>query len=163
MRPLPVALVQQTLVEHWGASPEQSELLAHLSGGRIGWAVRALGNQATLQRRAQRLDDLDHLLAAAATERFRYAQKLAQAAVSTQETLDLWIGWWRDVLLLAAGADAPLTNVDRTNKLRDYARRFGVERSAAVIEALRNAVGRLKGNANARLTLEVLMLDFPRP
>ena len=67
------------------------------------------------------------------------------------------------MLLLAAGADAPLTNVDRKNRLRDYARRFGVERSATVIEALRNAADRLKRNANARLTLEVLMLDLPRP
>jgi len=116
-----------------------------------------------LQRRAQRLDDLDHLLGASITERFRYVEKLARDPVATQETLDLWIGWWRDVLLLAAEADAPLTNVDRQSALRDHARRFGVERSAAVVEALRSAADRLKRNANARLTLEVLMLDLPRP
>ena len=161
LRPLPVPVVQWALVERWNAEREQAELLAHLSGGRLGWAVRTLNDRAALQRRVQRLDDLDRLLTASTTERFRYAAKLARDPVATQETLDLWIGWWRDVLLLAAEADAPLTNVDRENRLRGHARRFGVERSAGVIEALRSVADRLKRNANARLTLEVLMLDLP--
>ena len=46
--------------------------------------------------------------------------------------------------------------------LLDHAARFGVERSATTVEALHNAVDRLKRNANPRLTLEVLMLDLPR-
>lgn len=163
LRPLPVAVVQQALIERWDAQPEQAELLAHLSGGRLGWAVGTLNDSAALQRRAQRLGDLDRLLTASITERFRYAERLTRDPVATQETLDLWIGWWRDVLLLAAEADAPLTNVDRQSALRDHARRFRVERSAAVVGALRSAVNRLRHNANPRLTLEVLMLDLPRP
>lgn len=163
LRPLPVAVVQRALVERWSAKPEQAELLAHLSGGRMGWAIRTLNDRAALRRRAQRLDDLDRLLTASTTERFRYAEKLARAPVATQETLDLWIGWWRDVLLLAAETDAPLTNVDRQSRLHDHARRFGVDQSTAVIEALRSAADRLRRNANARLTIEVLMLDLPRP
>ncbi len=162
LRPLPVPAVQQALVERWNAEPEQAELLAHLSGGRLGWAVRTLTDKKALQRRAQRLDDLDRLLGVSITERFRYAEKLARDPVATQETLDLWIGWWRDVLLLAAEVDAPLTNVDRESTLRDHARRFGVERSGGVVEALRSATDRLKRNAKTRLTLEVLMLDLPR-
>ena len=162
LRPLPVSAVQQALVERWNAEPEQAELLAHLSGGRLGWAVRTLTDRKALQRRAQRLDDLDRLLGASITDRFRYAEKLARDPVATQETLDLWIGWWRDVLLLAAEVDAPLTNVDRKSGLRDHARRFGVERSGGVVGALRSAADRLKRNAKARLTLEVLMLDLPR-
>jgi len=162
LRPLPIPVVQQALVERWNAEPEQAELLAHLSGGRLGWAVRTLDDSAALRRRAKRLDDLDRLLTVSTTERFRYAEKLARDPVATQEALDLWIGWWRDVLLLAAEANAPLTNVDRKSRLDDHARHFGVERSAGVIEALRSAAERLKRNANARLTLEVLMLDLPR-
>ncbi len=163
LRPLPVAVVQQALIERWHAEPEQAELLAHLSGGRLGWAVRTLNDRTALRRRAQRLADLDHLLNTSIIERFRYAERLARDPVATQETLDLWIGWWRDVMLVAAETDAPLTNVDRESALRDYAHRFGVERSAAVVEALRSAAERLKRNANPRLTLEVLMLDLPRP
>jgi len=162
LRPLPVPVVQRALVERWGAETEQAELLAHLSGGRLGWAVRALGDKAALRRRVQRLDDLERLLGTSTVERFRYAEKLARDPVATQEMLDLWTGWWRDALLLATGADARLTNVDREHTLRDHARRFGVARSREVVGALRDATERLGRNANARLTLEVLMLDLPR-
>jgi len=162
LRPLPVAIVQQALVERWNAEPEQAELLAHLSGGRLGWAVRTLSDKAALQRRAQRLDSLNRLLSASTTERFRYAEKLARAPIATQETLDLWVSWWRDVLLLAAEADAPLTNVDRQSELHDHARRFGVKRSTTMLQALRSAAEQLRRNANVRLTLEVLMLDLPQ-
>jgi len=163
LRPLPTAVVQRALVERWNAGAEQAELLAHLSGGRLGWAVRTLNDKAALQRRAQRLDDLYRLLGSSNAQRFRYAERLAHDPTATQETLELWIGWWRDVLLLAAETDAPLTNVDRRSTLRDHAHRFEVEGSAAVVQALRSAADRLKRNANPRLTLEVLMLDLPRP
>jgi DNA polymerase-3 subunit delta' len=162
LRPLPASLVQRALVERWGAPSGRAELLAHLSGGRLGWAVHALDDDAAMKRRARRLDDVDRLLGASVVERFRYAEKLARNPVATQETLDLWIGWWRDVTLVAAGAEAVLTNVDRQSALSDHARRFGVERSAAVVRALRSATERLGRNANSRLTLEVLMLDLPR-
>jgi hypothetical protein len=65
-------------------------------------------------------------------------------------------------MLLAADVDAPLTNVDRETEARDQARRFGVERSTAMLDALRSAADRLYRNANPRLTLEVLLLDLPR-
>jgi len=162
LRPLSAALVQRALIGRWGASPRRAELLAHLSGGRLGWAVRARGDEKALKRRARRLDDVDQLLRASVVERFRYAEKLARDPVATQETLDLWTGWWRDVTLVAAGAEATLTNVDRQDELDDHARRFGVTSSAAVVQALRSATDRLGRNANARLALEVLMLDLPR-
>ncbi len=161
LRPLPVAMVQRALVERWSVGQDLAELLAHLSGGRLGWAVCALDDKGVLQRRAQRLDDLERLLGASTIERFRYAERLARDPAAAQEVLDLWLGWWRDVLLLAADADAPLINVDRRDEMHSHALRFGVKRSAAVVEALCNAADRLKRNANLRLTLEVLMLDFP--
>jgi DNA polymerase-3 subunit delta' len=162
LRPLPVKRVAQVLMARWGATVEQAELLAHLSSGRLGWAVRKLEDDDALKRRARRLDELNMLIEGSIVERFRYAEKLAQDPVATRETLDLWISWWRDVLLAASKADASLTNVDRHDEVRDSARRFGVVTSAAVVRALRSAVQKLKRNANTRLTLDVLMLDLPR-
>jgi DNA polymerase-3 subunit delta' len=162
LRPLPVSQVRQALVERWGVAREEAELIAHLSGGRLGWAVRMLEDGTALQRRTQRLDELTGLLAASTVERFRYAERLARDPIDMQETLDLWLGWWRDVMLLAADVDAPLTNVDRESEVRDQARRFGVEHSTAMLDALHSATDQLRRNANPRLTLEVLLLDLPR-
>jgi DNA polymerase-3 subunit delta' len=123
--------------------------------------VSVLGDSGVLQRRDRRLDDLDNLLKASITDRFGYAASLARSPVATQETLDLWITWWRDVMTLAAGADTPLTNVDRHHKLLKHAEWFTVEQSVSVVGALCRASERLGRNANSRLTLEVLMLDLP--
>ena len=163
LRPLPVGMVKEALIRCWDATAENAELLAHLSSGRLGWAVRTLEDDGALKRRTGRLDDLDDLMDASTVRRFSCAETLSRNPVATQQTLDLWIGWWRDVLLVASGAEAAVTNVDRQEQLEAYARRFGVGASAAAVRALRAATDKLDRNANTRLTLEVLMLDLPRP
>lgn len=162
LQPLPAAVIRQALIERWDVDQARAELLAHLSGGQMGWAVHMLTDDAALQSRARRLEDLDRLLGAPIVERFAYAERLARDPIAARDTLDLWTGWWRDVLLVAAGADSALTNVDRQDALCDYARRFGTKRSEAVLKALRGVSNRLERNANARLALEVLMFDLPR-
>ena len=159
--PLPLAAVKQALEKQWDADAERAELLAHLSGGRLGWAVRVHKSRSALKQRTKRLEDLIHILKSSVTERFRYAGALSRNRVTTVETLDLWTSWWRDVLLTAAQADAPLTNVDRQGEIHHFARQFGVDAGAAALHALRTTGTRLKRNANARLALEVLMLDLP--
>jgi len=55
--------VQRALQERWGADVERAELLARLSGGRLGWAVAANQNDAILARRAKHLDEMMALMA----------------------------------------------------------------------------------------------------
>ena len=42
LRPLPLGQIASALVERWGASQEEADLLSRLSEGRIGWAVQRL-------------------------------------------------------------------------------------------------------------------------
>jgi DNA polymerase-3 subunit delta' len=163
LRPLPVPVVRRALEARWGVEPERARLLAHLCGGRLGWAVRAAADPAPLQRRGQRLEELAALLQASLVERFGYAKQLAGDLGAAYETLDLWAGWWRDVMLLAGGAEGPLTNLDRQETLERQAAALGLQRAAALAEASRAAADRLRRNANPLLTLEVLLaFDLPR-
>jgi len=162
LRPLPLAVVKQALIERWRAPADRAEFLAHLSGGRLGWAVRMMEDEKALQRRDQRLDDLNQLLTAPIVERFQYADKLARDPAATQETLALWLSWWRDVTLQTIHAEAPLTNVDRQDTIQRHAQSFDVRGANAILQALRETIERLACNANPRLALEVLMLDLPR-
>ena len=68
--------MRQVLVERWQADPDQAELLAHLSGGRLGWAEVALSDESTLDSRVRRLDDLEELIKATLVERFRKSKLL---------------------------------------------------------------------------------------
>jgi DNA polymerase-3 subunit delta' len=164
LRPLPIATVEAALIERWNADGELARLVAHLTGGQVGTALRLLQDRQALQERRLRLDELEQLLTRPLRDRFHYAEKLARDDRAARETLTLWGSWWRDVLLLAAGASrAQLVNVDREATLRRHALRFGVAQSAAMVAALRAASERLKRNAHPRLTLDVVMLDLPRP
>jgi len=162
LRPLPARQVEQALIERWEVEPQRARLLAHLCGGRLGWAVRAARDPALLQRRTERLEELTRLLGANRVERFRYAAELASNLDAAQETLEWWGGWWRDVMILAAGGAGSLTNVDLEERARQQAQALGVARAAALVQATRRAADLLRRNANPQLTLEVLIgFDLP--
>ena len=67
LRPLPLATVREALITRWQVPADRADWLAHLSGGRLGWAVRMQADEAALEARAQRLDDLTRLLKASAS------------------------------------------------------------------------------------------------
>jgi DNA polymerase-3 subunit delta' len=162
LRPLSVETVRAALVERWKVDGERAETLAHLSGGRLGWAVMATLDESLLARRAQWLDDLMRLTGQGHVERFAYAEILSSDPRAARETLRLWQTWWRDVMLLASGSDSMLTNSDHRETLRAHARRFGVDRARAAASRLAQALWQLDHNANARLAIEVLLLDLPK-
>jgi DNA polymerase-3 subunit delta' len=163
LRPLPVPRIAAALQTRWGVEAETARLLAHLSGGRLGWAVRAATEPDLLRRRQQRIDDMVALLGAPLTDRFLYAAELARDPAATQEALDIWAGWWRDILLLTGGVEADrtgeslLTNLDQRARLEQMAAQFTPAQAVARIQAIRLAMDRLRRNANPQLTLEVLL------
>ena len=161
LRPLSVQAVHHALVEHWGVDEARAQVLAHLAGGRLGWAVMAAQDESVLARRSQLLDDLMRLTGQGRVERFAYAEEMAADATGARETLRLWQTWWRDVMLLASSSNAPLTNSDRLDALHDHAGRFSVEQARSAAGSIAQALWRLDRNANVRLALEVLMLDLP--
>jgi DNA polymerase-3 subunit delta' len=163
LRPPSVLLVQKVLEGRWGVDPERAKLLARLSGGRLGWAVRASEDKAILRKRERRLDEMMELMGQGRVERLRYAQQLSRSADGLREVLDLWLIWWRDLLLIKGGSSTEVTNIDREATLRSQARGYNLTQVRDFIEALRTAVWQLEHNANTRLTLEVLMLSLPSP
>jgi DNA polymerase-3 subunit delta' len=164
LRPLPLETVRSALITNWLVPAERADLLAHLAQGRLGWAVRMHADDAALAARQQALDDLSTLLAASRVARFAYAERLAKETSTDriQETLDLWQSLWRDVLLAGAGAPSPLANPDREAEVHRLAQAVAPAAAREVMLGLRRTAGLLEQNANARLALEVCLLDWPR-
>jgi DNA polymerase-3 subunit delta' len=163
LRPLPVETVEGYLKEH-GADPTNARLLAHISGGRPGYALRLMHDKETLDFRAQRLEDLQKLLPSTRRARFAYAEKLAdrknEAKEHMRETLLLWLSYWRDVLLCRTGAQTPLTNVDCTEGIEALAGRLSLGEAHRLVAAAEGAIDQLERNVNPRLLAEVLLLDW---
>jgi DNA polymerase-3 subunit delta' len=165
LRPLPVETVEMFLKEQ-GADDADARLLAHVSGGRPGYAMRLMQDQDTLDFRERRLVEIQQLLSSTRRERFAYAEKLTerknQERERFRETLLLWLAFWRDVLLGVAGSDAPLVNVDHSPEIESIASRLSLGEAGQLVNAAERAVDRLDRNVNSRLLAEVLLLDWPK-
>jgi DNA polymerase-3 subunit delta' len=167
LRPLPVARVEASLRER-GAEEQTADLLAHISGGRPGYALRLMEDKETLMFRAQRLEDLQSLLQSSRRARFAYAEKLTERKKKDsgseerfRETLLIWLSFWRDVMLRISGTDAPLANVDRLAEIEALAGRISLAEARRLVHAVEGTIDKLERNVNTRLLAEVLLLDWP--
>jgi len=162
LRPLPVAELEAALQSRWSLEPGEARRLAHLSGGRAGYALRLHNDPTELQRRQEWLEDLQRLLGQNRRERFSYAEHEFKEREALRRVLPVWLSFWRDVLLTACGSSAPLTNLDQAEGISRLAERMDAGIVRQRVSDLEQAVGRLDANVNARLLGEVLLLDWPR-
>ncbi len=148
-----------------GIPSQQADLLAHISAGRPGMALRLYHEPALLEKRQQYLQDLLELQASPLRERFAYAEQITRykdgARVEAKEELrtqlETWLSFWRDVLLLANDAPVPLTNPDYEEQAHALAEKLGVEGAKAKVAAHQQALDRLYF-ANLRLLMEIVLL-----
>ncbi len=165
LTPLPSPEVEEALQRRWGIEPQRAKLLSRLSQGCLGWAIAATTDDRILQGRNESLERLYEIIRAGVEERFDHAARLAaqfaQNRASVQEILDLWLGWWRDLLLVKLGCPDYVTNTDQLNVLNEMAGHCTMEQIRDCLHSIRMAGEQLRQNANPRLVLEVLMLDMP--
>ena len=165
LRPLMVEAVTDFLTAR-GVDAEKARLMAHLSGGCPGSALRLASDERALAFRTEKLDDLRRLLAAKRYERFHYAEKLTKERdkdkESFRQTLLIWLSYWRDVLLKTSGAQAALINIDRAEEIEHLTYEVDRPLARAITLGLEKAIERLEKNVNPRLLAEVTLMDWPR-
>ncbi|HEY7020138.1 MAG TPA: DNA polymerase III subunit delta' [Ktedonobacterales bacterium] len=153
--------IRQALVERWSIELQRAEQLAALSHGRIGWAIDAAQHPEIERARSESLARLVSLTGASRDERLRAAGTLASDTDAARDVIELWLFWWRDVVLAACGA----RNLASAGEARAEAERqghaLGVERAQSFLNALVAAREALEANANPQLTIEALLLDLP--
>lgn len=165
LTPLSIAEESSALVDRLGIEPERARLLARLSHGCPGWALSVAGDESLLQQRSHELDRLLEIIKAGYEERFAYVAQLAaqfnQNRGAVYDMLDLWLDYWRDLMLVKLGNHDIITNIDRKDELSKMASGYRLAQIKAFIESIKSAAEQLRQNVNARLALEVLMLDIP--
>lgn len=166
LRPLSTPVAEQALTERWGVPRERARVLARLCSGCLGWAVVAFSDEGLLGERWQKLTTLTRLTRVGLEERFAYAAQLANQfskdRESVQEVLSLWVGWWRDLMLVKGGCGNFVSNVDQETTLHREAEGYSLTQIKEFVESLQRAMEQLDQNANPRLVLEVLMLAIPK-
>jgi DNA polymerase-3 subunit delta' len=162
LRPLAVNEVNLGLANKWKLPSEQANLLAHLSGGRPGYALRLRDEPGLLDKRNQWISDLQKMIHATRVERFEYAEILAKDKDTANEVLQVWLSFWRDVLVVSIDAPIPVTNLDQEEEIIRLASQINLNQSRQFLSRIEQTILRLSRNINPRLAIEELLLDLPR-
>nr|AIA15492.1 DNA polymerase III, delta subunit [uncultured bacterium] len=156
--------VARALVQKWGAERDEAELLAALSGGRLGYAVRLMEDRESLERRRSALQELSVLSGAHINDRVntagRYAKMFTESRPALYEMLQDWEGWWRDVIAVRAPAPELVVNIDQMQALESAARKHSSGSALAAIKLIQDTRQQLLENVNPRVALEALALGM---
>ena len=159
-QPLTDLLLTQALAEN-GFSPEQSEVAARLSRGRMGAALSmlepdgfALRNQAAAILRSVLDGNMTVVWDTAAALEKMERKDLLQIVRHFSYLL-------RDTLMMITGQSLQLVfNIDLAEELHKQAGRWSEQRLVQALQAVETARRALHGNANARLTSEALLIKI---
>jgi DNA polymerase-3 subunit delta' len=153
------------LARDYSLDQERARLLARLGRGCLGWAITAATEASLLQRRDEVLDRLIEVSAGDLEGRFACATELTaefgRDRISVRERLDLWLDWWRDLLMVKLGSQEAVVNIDRLSGLIEMAGAYTAGQLRGFIDSIRQAEEQLQRNASPKLVLETLLLDMP--
>jgi DNA polymerase-3 subunit delta' len=156
LRPMPIDALAAAL----GKQTPQASLLAAMSGGRPGLARRLQEDPGAIEQRAEWLAACSRLLAASRVDRFAFAEKASKDRETLRAMLLVWLSFWRDVLW-HAGRSA-VVNHEESKRAATLASQVGFEKARGALAVTEHTLEQLTlTNVNARLALEVLLLEFP--
>lgn len=167
LRPMPLDELEQELIRQKAIEPEKARLIAHVAGGRPGYAFRLCDDEGLWLARDAWVDDFFMLLSADQRTRLAYSESKARGKERAETRQDLrdglahWLSLWRDSLLLASNSGTPLTNLDLENELRELANQVSEQQAADLVSRLEHSFARLP-QANLQLMLDNLLLGWPR-
>ena len=164
LRPLRLNDLQDVLQKEYKIPADKAQHLAHLSGGRLEEALRMHDDPSLLDQRREWIDDLHFLLQNNRRQRFTFAGRFRKNDLreTARKMLQTWLLYWRDIMIVSAGAEVPVVNLDEMGKINAYAARFDFETIRKCVASLEDAIFKLDStNVNMLMLIEVTLLDWP--
>jgi DNA polymerase-3 subunit delta' len=162
LRPISIDETSRGLQSIMGIPAESADRLAHISGGRPGYAIRLYEQPGLMEQRQSWLDDLVQLLDSSRRERFAFAKVRTSDKDELRNELQVWLTFWRDVLVSTTGNAGTITNLDYASPVKKLADELNINKAQFQVIAVERTLERIDRNVNMRLALEVLLLDFPK-
>ena len=166
LRPLPVSRVEAEIERRFDLSSDDTTEIARLSAGRLGWAIEVASDPEALARRGERLSEIEAVITGALDEKFAYAEKIAgifgRSRNAVYDELQLWLGWWRDVLVVHEDNDELAVNISRIDTLRSASSKCRSTQVVEAIRAIQQTNSMLESNVNPRLCIEGMLLRMPQ-
>jgi len=155
--------IKEALVTKKGMSAREADLLATLANGSLtgafslvdsGWIERRawiLGMVAKESSSQSPLDRVAILLA--------FSEKLAQDKERVVDALEILKIWFRDLMVYQLSPDL-VVNKDLSPLLKRFSKGTAMQNLLWAYDAVQSAQEKINGNANPRLTLDVMMMKL---
>lgn len=174
LAPLPTSQLDAWL-EDWASdtgaslpeSAEQRAELARLARGRPGWLQANLREGDPITLRNAQIDDAVRIANADRAERLNWSDQLVgrsvtpQAVANVELILDAWTDWWRDLWLFLTEQQHSLTHTSQRGRIAQIAPLYDQQHITQFLEHIQRTRALIQQGVNARLALDVLLLDIP--
>ncbi len=166
LRPMVLSELAEKLEASRLMKPDEARRLAHLSGGRPGYALRLADAPDEAERIVGIAADVIDLLQDDTVRRFAYAAsfKDVKKRPALRETLQIWQSLFRDLLLLSTSEeseDIPVSFLDLKDNLSGLAVKAQPEVFRSVLSEINRMIAYLNANVNLQLLMENMLLSFP--
>ncbi|MDD5290057.1 MAG: DNA polymerase III subunit delta' C-terminal domain-containing protein [Patescibacteria group bacterium] len=159
--------IYEFLIKEKNVPRESAWPIATLSGGRPGVALSYLKNKDLWQKYLDNLNTFFKLVSAKNHEKIKFAEALLSekgTLLEQSEALFPLLGFWqtifRDILLSKLGLSDIIINSKIKSELERLAPYFEADRLVKINRDLENSKLYLRQNANPRLVLENILLNF---
>lgn len=95
-------------------------------------------------------------------ERFASAKDFADDKGGLKNKLQLWLTFWRDVMVCVSGASNSVTNLDYSEPIQKIAAVTDLDQAKFYVNLVVRTIDCIDHNVNARLALEVMLIDLPK-
>ncbi len=136
-----------------GLSKKDAEDLSLLASGRPGTAVNFITKKTEINSFKQKIEKVKGLSKSMLYSRFQYVKELSEEPQETQKTLDIWLNYFRDILLSRFSSKIQLK--DESFKSCSIGKLKNIINLIQTTKLLLSQT-----NVNTRLALERLMLEI---
>lgn len=160
LRPVRPRDIARAIEAGLGLPPERALELARMSGGRPGRALALAGDPSILEREAAEIDGVLRASQGRAFDWLVLASSVATSPDRARTALEVWLGWWRDALMVSLGREGAVAS---RHRLADLGRFVDGKRPDALgsqLRAIERTARLIDANVNARLAMENLALEL---
>jgi len=160
---VPIADTLTALAER-GVEEATAQRLARSAQGRIAWALRMADDP---KAQEQRREQVEVAFEQVTTPLGRVAITGTVAREHTRkrdltfELLDIWMGLWRDALLLRSGLGDRVAYPEVADRLRPFAEQQSIHDLYRALWATQRAGSDLDSNVQARIALHAMVMQWP--
>lgn len=158
--PLDRGSVKKVLLDEFGADQYNADFLADYSKGSIGKAIRLLRDEQFFIDREWAIALIESLLKGEKQRIFSSSEEFAERKDRILQILDIFLLWFRDLLLYKASADSSLiVNRDRLKLISEQST-LDFEKINGIIEKIQDTIYNIQMNVNYQLSIETMLLKI---